>query len=789
MASSGVQWQIDLPGLSSLVLNMGAAGLKKFAQAGVDVHTLLCMGEIAETCPSCPEYRREINRCRQQQRKQSVWLYKIVEIGTASNFIADELLKKRAGENILALMSTILPFLPEEDCDMFILRLFEVRKVDADKTPGFGQLQAFRDTLLPLAQKTAFKDRTYQYHILLSRLQPEMLTDLHSSLPNIETLVHIVLLFKRLTQEDPRHILCYQGWAGAAWVIAYARHVLGLPVCVLRTSQDSVPINGEYHNAKVLVYLAETEAKCELLVAGVTKELIVPHSQDRTVEAHWMIDLNNINLYDLYLPIAPELHTGISDLTRALTLDFIFQIVAGFERRQFWHQRPQQLHGYFGHCLPQIERRGMNVLNQMGFCRSSSRASNRENLEDFLKVRNIKSEEGDRYCVDIFPGPRWIPPSLAEEQQTRIPDERYPERCQPHTAYIEFSKEGKRVVCLMLMIADIASWLALSDWDETLHILSAGHIAACISGMSDRSLPNLDPWGGCTYHQGHIRYHPRHTRAFMLGEGIMLITNQLWYIVFGTSLILEDSPIKKGVTASEERGVVMARAAAGHPSLKLDATIFNFYEGHISMLGERRPQIKTSGHKPNSDARVLARNISLKPLNGYPEIRITTKSKLRREFVETSTYVLLDETLIPVSQPDFRDDVFIQAWITKDCSHSYYAQATVEDWTDTGIVFNQGLDLDRVQPQAFSGSSSGLTIFLQAVDQNPSGQWISLHGRPDFATTNRCNLLLQRNMCTNCTIELIRGMYRSALEAGNMGLPGFNIWYIIPARLRGEPMD
>ncbi|KAL8851841.1 MAG: hypothetical protein Q9221_003267 [Calogaya cf. arnoldii] len=245
MSNAALGWQVDVPGLSSLVLNMGAAGLKKFAQAGVDVHTSLCMREIAETCPACPEYRREINNCRQQQRKQSIWLYKAVEIGTASNFINDELIKKRAGENILALMSTVLTVLSEDDCDIFILKLFEACKVNAEKTPGFGQLKAFRDTVLPLARRTAFKDKMYQYQILLGRLQSSNPNEVNllSGIPSVDTLVQMVILFGRLL-EDSTYMLVFHGWQGASWVIAYARHVLGLPVYVLRTPHDPVPING-----------------------------------------------------------------------------------------------------------------------------------------------------------------------------------------------------------------------------------------------------------------------------------------------------------------------------------------------------------------------------------------------------------------------------------------------------------------------------------------------------------------------------------------------------------------
>lgn len=54
ISGSGVGLQIDLPGLTSHMMNLGVAGLRKFAQAGADLHTLLCMREIAEICPACP---------------------------------------------------------------------------------------------------------------------------------------------------------------------------------------------------------------------------------------------------------------------------------------------------------------------------------------------------------------------------------------------------------------------------------------------------------------------------------------------------------------------------------------------------------------------------------------------------------------------------------------------------------------------------------------------------------------------------------------------------------------
>lgn len=140
-----VQWDgksISL-GLASLVLNMGAAGLKQFAEAGVDFHVLPCMREIAETCPASNEYRREISICRQEQRKQAKWLYKVIEFGTAADFVVDELLKMRAGENVVALMSAILPIMPDNSCDTLTLKLFEAVEPLSSKLLALGSFDRF----------------------------------------------------------------------------------------------------------------------------------------------------------------------------------------------------------------------------------------------------------------------------------------------------------------------------------------------------------------------------------------------------------------------------------------------------------------------------------------------------------------------------------------------------------------------------------------------------------------------------------------------------------------------
>ncbi|KAL8731528.1 MAG: hypothetical protein Q9166_003374 [cf. Caloplaca sp. 2 TL-2023] len=767
MSTSAVGWQVDLPGLSSLVLNMGAAGLKKFAQAGVDVHTLLCMGEIAEVCPASPEYRRDISICRQQQRKQSIWLYKVVEIGTASNFIADELLKKRAGENIIALMSTILPLISEEDCDMFILKLFEAYKVHADKTPGFSQLQAFRDSILPLARQTPFKDKTYQYHMLLCGLRSDMIHKVHSSLPSVDTLVHLVQLFERMSQGDPKHILSYHGWVGAAWVIAYARHVLGLPVCVLRTPQAPVPINGEYQDARVLVYISEDEARCELLVAGVVDDLIVPNAQDSTLHNRWMIDLNNVNLHELYLPCDPTYDQAISTITVSLTMRFIKQVVNDLDqaRNDSYPKTSKWLQGYFSYCLPQIERRGLRVLEKMGFRISQDTNLDRNTWKDFVVIQ----DEAKLDQIDISPGPLLLQCSLAGKDRS-------------DAKHLTFTEAGRRVVCLSIWVACIAPWLALSNWGDNLHLISTQVLAdgnRAIDAISPKvTSDGLDTVKICLGYWESQRHSVKYLFAIpRLHDRVSAITKQLLYIVVG-----EKWPeAATNVCARENHGIVLTRAAAGRYSIDFEAVIVNCYAGHISMLGERKPQIEASMSGANFNARIdLEREIPLKPINAFPELRLITESRLTRTSVQISSRVIMRDRLIRVKNPGFEDDDLITAYVTSSltssCSHPY--DAPTLPTTTREVHVTHGIDFAELR----TAPEDGLTIFMLAVDQNPYGQWISVHSHPRFQTQSP--YILQRHMCTGCTIELIKKLYDN-----RRGSPELKSWYIIPARLEGEAME
>ena len=73
-----------------------------------------------------------------------------------------------------------------------------------------------------------------------------------------------MLSLAKILLKDEGAIMAYYGLKGAGWIIAYARQVLGLPVCTVKFSASSVPISGDYHHARIFVHSFEAEGKCQI---------------------------------------------------------------------------------------------------------------------------------------------------------------------------------------------------------------------------------------------------------------------------------------------------------------------------------------------------------------------------------------------------------------------------------------------------------------------------------------------------------------------------------------------
>ncbi|KAL9091624.1 MAG: hypothetical protein Q9165_004700 [Trypethelium subeluteriae] len=256
--SNGPSWQIDIPGLAQLLLRLGADGLKRLQLSGVDIHALGCMLYLGEITPASVAFRSKLQKIRDAQRKKTWWIHEVAQYGSGVNFVVDELLKIRAGENVLALLTAIISIL--EDTSIEILNLlFDTFGAGMQNTPSIAQLENIRSVCLNLARDMDFKDRLAEFHHwLITQTSHEGATPItyEEAIPSTKTIVDLVGILKDLSTQtlDRRSRLAYYGSCRAAWLMLYAKEILGLSVCLVFRNGDTVPLSGEFSVADVLLF-------------------------------------------------------------------------------------------------------------------------------------------------------------------------------------------------------------------------------------------------------------------------------------------------------------------------------------------------------------------------------------------------------------------------------------------------------------------------------------------------------------------------------------------------------
>ncbi|KAI1871184.1 uncharacterized protein JN550_004629 [Neoarthrinium moseri] len=251
-----------------MVQRIGAEGLKKLQMSGFDIHTIGCLLALAEIAPASDAFRKKVLECRSKQRSRRWFLNAVIEYGSGTNVVIDQLLHTRAGENILSLIIALLSVLDEGAVEV-LGGIFNLLKTPFDHTPGISQLQEVRSTCVPLSRMMDFKDRVARTHemILTRAFNRKRRFQYREALPDSDTMARLVILLKDIVTETAAGTkLVYYGITGASWVIEYSKEVLGLDVCFLDEGGDVHPIKGDYNTASVVVTpTAATAQQTEVL--------------------------------------------------------------------------------------------------------------------------------------------------------------------------------------------------------------------------------------------------------------------------------------------------------------------------------------------------------------------------------------------------------------------------------------------------------------------------------------------------------------------------------------------
>ncbi|KAH6879499.1 hypothetical protein B0T10DRAFT_496539 [Thelonectria olida] len=344
-SSSAPSWQIDIPSLTGLITRAGARGLQQLAHAGVDMHTIGCIMTLGEITPACDNFRRAMHQKRAGQRRHSWFIHDLVEFGAGVNFVVDEFLKTRAGENVLAMLTSI-SILPETATIEILTKLFEEVHAPAHGTPSYGQLQAVRSVALPLARALDFKDQVVIFHVWLcnqfanrtgrteaSGTHPFF--NMHGStgpIPDNSTILAILTSLKSILIQPapPNRRLIFYGLSGAAWLSVYASKVLGVSVCIRAPNWEIIPISGSYASAKVLIIPGDTTT-IEVEQETDPSVVIVRGPRGSGAQYEWLIDCGDPRVDIVALicgwPVVDRAEMG--SLIFSMALDYVALLDAG----------------------------------------------------------------------------------------------------------------------------------------------------------------------------------------------------------------------------------------------------------------------------------------------------------------------------------------------------------------------------------------------------------------------------------------------------------------------------
>ena len=775
--TSAPSLQVDLAGLSQLILNIGSHGLKQLAMAGVDVHSIGCMLMIAEFTPASRDFRKKISNARSAQRSERLWLYKVVEIGAATNFLADQLLKTRAGENVLALMAATIPVMDEDTCTIALTALFEEAKVSLDSTPGLNQLQSIRTDLAPLARKVGFGEKVLNYHSflcsLVSKDRMAVINDSYISIPLATEIASIIrMLYKIATSQEAYVFICW-GLRGAAWITAYATEVLGLPVCTLQEDRVPVPITGSYEDAKVLIELHCPEKKCELYANKTLEEQLQLQDVESGSRRGWNVDCFAFNYLDYRLPKirASESMGQISSFLAIKTLNRVSFVASEMSSKMpELKESHSQLYGFTSYAeseLRHAQLRSLRILRILGFDPGS--------IEQYEFTASYGCPTYT--CVGRRDGSSQSKKDLSHDGKKRPEMESNASRGQEHfhivdgtiidaarlRSYLVKSYQGDQrhisgtsnsfqdhffqlrdilqgcVLNTLDQASYFASHLAFSDWDVSLRRMS-------VRFLNSNESPSLNP------NFGYLKKHmplviPVCTDAVNLFD----------HKVSGNDWIAVDLD-----------GLVVYRNTSRHFAIHdLSGIFFGFTSGRILHEGTECSIIRSDISKITSysvhtsfEASGALFERQPKPMSHGISVRTLLSCIKSTLYVRLEGSGLMKSVLVwDVSRVSQR---LCDTLVSTPCQHGYRGRPRVDQENSDGL---SGDDFSGVMPKPIK-ISEGLTFYesspettvelaisYQLVDNHPLGQWLACHWKPN--SLSQGFIVIQRDCCWDCLLERI----------------------------------
>lgn len=773
-----VQWQMDAMGLTQLFINAGVHGLKQIALAGVDPHTLGCLLMLGELAPICLEFRKRLNACRKEQEKSRRLIYKVIEIGTATNFLADELLKRRPGENVLALLTAIMSVLSENCYTDALMMMYSTSNIDADSTPGIGQLQRLGAALLPFINAMDIKNKVLQYHVHFCQYASKKYEPYHG-IPDAKTMCSLIHAFHKMATSSDDYRLVYRGILGAGWAAAYAWDILGLGACIMldgSEGQTCIPMSSGYDGARILFWPDVDTGEPELRKAGGLEELI-KRSSIAGSDIEWTIDCDAVSYFATHHPQldCSPLHVKISEFVAAKTLDCVAQLSHDLSYSVNLSQPqlslPPGLLSYQRSILPSVQKRALLILQALGFSPptwdtfefdylgyteglkatrgqdnyqglANSRRSDdtSKDFESFWSIKRDSSEEA-WWPVELEQGFE----SFLDHWNLATPSR---DEVKQNIPYMSIQWLDAATILRTAKNAVLfASYMSFTDWHLSLRRMSVEFFSFAVL-LQGGSRGNINEGNGMRKIQRFCSAHPSPEPLF-------------WAL------------------GQELNGIVLLRQVPLAQSIhELDGILICFQPGQILFEGERCMEIHiTDATNDIQPYGFYSSKPTFKPYAIETSLETASSCRLAGGRVFMSMEIMRHGSLVgstsadrPLQKvvpihPELIAEVLTRLLVTAPCCHDYYGQlpnnlikqCTWKEGLTLGAPFvdnQRKLSIDKLKnsakPKLTRDESSNLPhpVYYQAVDGYGLGQWLACH----LSLSSQSIVLMQRDACLACTL-------------------------------------
>lgn len=735
---------------------------------------------IGELCPASQACRQMLERTREKQRGKNLIFYRIIEIGGATNFVVDQLLKTRGGENVLAMAAMTLPIMPSDAFVNTFGAIFEESGVPVDNQPGRSQLLRLRSAIETFSRASELKDKIYNKSIFFQKslalldcdtvMRPNISGDEYMStyevIPDAVTIAKAVLCFSKVLKDPKDKIIVWNGHVGASWFAVYSQEVLGLEGYEVRVKGKSTLL-GKQGDTRVLIDLDSKDKTCELQYQLQAQDFFSIHTLPKSQRSGWMVDMNEVEYIARFCPSLEKPGRMImNDLAPSLLEALVDWFIDHCSSESFLSDRhrnrsevPEGFERYCRHFEGRFHARARANLQLFGIrcAQSTTGKSDKRSTRkwyDYMYTNDklVGAKQRRARSQYLMPRLRWI----QDFGTAYVKD--CPSGClvQDQPGHYHFNDEGLRLVECLWRASYTSALLSLTNWGLYYRGLSLNYLDT-LHGFDEPAIFN----SGASFLLDDADIGGLNFSVAQLAGNILVMTTDA--IDLDRSDFVDEH---RSRIACSHDGLVIVKTMALQDEQTLQRGIFlGLFPGIVLVDGEVKDTITSVSEDDPSDPYCLTYDRSEEGLKSFfdpmPGLKLDTHASTQRANVNVKTKIFLGSIYVRTLDSIAIAKAIPDLLVSLPCEHGYEHEwegevQVLQGWYERGIHANGGKTND---PLVLSGLFFGKVkqlepdrkvVCYQSFDGNRLGQWVACQWS---AETQNSMKVLQSQTCIKCCID------------------------------------